>query len=93
VPNPPRPPLVPALLDNLLHPQTSDESPWKHLLPILVVAFALRATVALSGDFMLHPDEIMQYLEPAHHLVFGNGVLHWEQFYGARSLQHIPIRK
>ena len=37
------------------------------------------------GDFVLHPDEIMQYLEPAHRLVFGNGVTYWEYFYGARS--------
>ena len=41
--------------------------------------------IALSGDFVLHPDEIMQYLEPAHRLVFGNGVTYWEYFYGARS--------
>ena len=34
---------------------------------------------------MLHPDEIMQYLEPAHRLVFGNGITFWEFHYGARS--------
>ncbi len=56
------------------------------LLPLwLLVAFVLRAAVALSGDFLLHPDEIMQYLEPAHQLVFGNGVIFWEHYYGARS--------
>ena len=27
----------------------------------------------------------MQYLEPAHRLVFGSGVTYWEYFYGARS--------
>lgn len=27
----------------------------------------------------------MQYLEQAHRLVFGNGVIYWEFFYGARS--------
>ena len=52
---------------------------------MLALAFAARAVVALSGDFVVHPDEIMQYLEPAHRLVFGNGVTHWEYFYGARS--------
>ena len=52
---------------------------------MLAAAFALRAGVALCGDFMLHPDEIMQYLEPAHRLVFGNGVVYWEFLYGARS--------
>ncbi len=71
--------------DALLHPQKVDGRPWKHLPLILVLAFAVRASVALSGDFVLHPDEIMQYLEPAHRLVFGNGVIYWEFFYGARS--------
>ena len=27
----------------------------------------------------------MQYLEPAHRLVFGSGVTYWEFFYGVRS--------
>ena len=54
-------------------------------MPVLVVAFAVRAAIALGGDFVLHPDEIMQYLEPAHRLVFGNGVTYWEYYYGARS--------
>ena len=71
--------------DLLLHPAPPDERPWKYLLPVLALAFAARAAIALSGDFVLHPDEIMQYLEPAHRLVFGNGVTYWEYFYGARS--------
>ena len=58
---------------------------WKHLWSVLALAFAARAFVALSGDFALHPDEIMQYLEQAHRLVFGAGIVHWEHFYGARS--------
>ena len=74
-----------ATLDQVLHPSPPDEPPWKLLLPVLALAFAARAAVALSGDFVLHPDEIMQYLEPAHRLVFGNGVTYWEYFYGARS--------
>ena len=52
---------------------------------MLALAFAARAAVALSGDFVLHPDEIMQYLEQGHRLAFGNGVVYWEFFYGARS--------
>ncbi len=58
---------------------------WHLLRAWLAIAFVLRAIVALSGDFVLHPDEILQYLEPAHKLVFGNGVVFWEYFYGARS--------
>ena len=73
------------LFDGLVHPRASDEPPWKLLPLVLALAFAARAAVALAGDFVLHPDEIMQYLEPAHRLAFGNGVVYWEYFYGARS--------
>ena len=75
----------PAALESLLHPQPYAERPWRLLPPVLALAFAVRAAVALAGDFVLHPDEIMQYLEPAHRLAFGNGVVYWEYFYGARS--------
>ena len=74
-----------AGLEPLLHPQGRDDPPWRGLPLVLALAFAVRAAVALSGDFVLHPDEIMQYLEPAHRLVFGYGVQYWEYFYGARS--------
>ena len=77
-------PRIQAALDALLHPQATGR-PWKFLPLVLALAFAARAVVALSGDFVLHPDEIMQYLEPAHRLVFGSGVIYWEFFYGARS--------
>ena len=74
-----------AAPDLLLHPQTPAEPVWKLLWPVLALAFAARAAVALSGDFILHPDELMQYLEQGHRLAFGNGILYWEFFYGARS--------
>ena len=67
-----------SMSDLLLHPVSPDERPWKFLLPVLALAFVARAAIALSGDFVLHPDEIMQYLESAHRLVFGNGVTYWE---------------
>ncbi len=69
----------------MLHLITPEQGPWKLLPLILTLAFAVRAAVALNGDFVLHPDEVMQYLEPAHRLVFGNGVIYWEYYYGARS--------
>ena len=75
---------IQAAFEVLLRPREIDR-PWKYLPLVLALAFAARAAVALSGDFVLHPDEIMQYLEPAHRLVFGSGVTYWEYFYGARS--------
>jgi hypothetical protein len=74
-----------AWFDGLIHIRTPHERRWEWALPVLAMAFAVRASIALTGDFVLHPDEIMQYLEPAHRLAFGNGVVFWEYFYGARS--------
>ncbi len=76
---------VTASLPALLHRQTPEPEPWRWVPWVLALAFLARAAIALSNDFVLHPDEIMQYLEPAHWLVFGNGVKYWEYFYGARS--------
>ena len=70
--------------DAMLHLRTPVEPAWKWFWPVLALAFAARAAIALSGDFVLHPDEIMQYLEQGHRLAFGNGVVYWEFFYGAR---------
>ncbi len=72
-------------LPTLLHRKTPDSEPWRCVPWVLALAFLVRSAIALSNDFVLHPDEIMQYLEPAHWLVFGNGVKYWEYFYGARS--------
>ena len=55
---------------------TSVARTWKYLLPVLELAFPVRAAIALSGNFVLHPNEIMQYVEPPHRLVFGNGVIY-----------------
>ncbi|MCY4484171.1 MAG: hypothetical protein OXC12_14980 [Spirochaetaceae bacterium] len=74
-----------TLLDALLHSAEPDQPRWKLVPLVLALAFVTRAAVALAGDFVLHPDEIMQYLEPAHRLAFGTGVVYWEYFYGARS--------
>ena len=74
-----------AMVGSLIHAQPPEQPPWRLAPLVLALAFAARAAVALAGDFVLHPDEIMQYLEPAHRLVFGNGVMYWEYFYGARS--------
>ena len=60
-----------ALGEGLMHSCAPDQPCWKLVPLVLALAFAARAAVALTGDFVLHPDEIMQYLEPAHRLAFG----------------------
>ena len=52
---------------------------------VLALAFAVRVAVGLSTDSVLQPDEVMQYLEQAHRLVFGPGMIPWEYDYGTRS--------
>ena len=74
-----------ALGEAVLHARAPAKPSWNYLPTVLALAFGARAAIALAGDFVLHPDEIMQYLEPAHRLAFGNGVVYWEYFYGARS--------
>jgi GPI mannosyltransferase 3 len=58
---------------------------WRLLPVVLALAFALRAAVALLNDAILQPDEIYQYVEQAHRLVFGWGFVPWEFQHGARS--------
>ncbi len=58
----------------------------QQILPlILVLAFVLRVTFALTTDYIAHPHEIFEYLEPADRLVFGQGTVTWEYAYGTRS--------
>jgi len=51
---------------------------------ILLVALALRAALLVTPR-SFHPDEVFQYLEQAHRIVFGYGVVPWEYNYGIRS--------
>lgn len=51
---------------------------------LLMLAFLVRIA-ALWPSSILHPDEIFQYLEPAHRIIFGYGTIPWEYRYGMRS--------
>jgi len=51
---------------------------------LLILALALRLC-ALAVATPAHPDEVFQYLETAHRLVFGQGVVTWEWRYGMRG--------
>ncbi len=52
---------------------------------MLALGFALRAGCALALPNVYWPDEIFQTLEPAHRLLFGNGIVSWEWRAGARN--------
>ncbi len=51
---------------------------------IMLTGFAVRGALLLTPR-SYHADEVFQYLEQAHRLVFGYGVVPWEYHYGIRS--------
>ena len=59
---------------------------WPHFWTLLAAGFALRLLAGLSSDWAYRADEVMQYLEQAHRLLFGAGFMPWEIRIGARNL-------
>ena len=51
---------------------------------VLALALAVRLFVALHFPNIIAPDEVFQFLEQAHRLVFGQGVVPWEYQVGLR---------
>ena len=51
----------------------------------MAAAFFLRVGVAVSSDWIYRIDETLEYLEQAHRLVFGYGIVPWEYRYGTRN--------
>src|SRR5690349_15301514 len=45
---------------------------------VVAAALVLRLWIALTHTYVIFPDETFQYLEPAHRLAFGAGVVTWE---------------
>lgn len=58
---------------------------WSGLHFVAIAALALRLIVAWLSVRISHPDEIFQYLEQAHRLVCGYGIVPWEFRSGARN--------
>ena len=55
------------------------------LLLLCLLAFAIRLGVHGLFQSIAHPDETYQYVEQAHRLVFGTGLVPWEYRLGVRS--------
>ena len=55
------------------------------LLLVLAAAVAVRGWLIATHSYLVFPDETFQYLEPAHRLAFGAGVITWEFIDGIRS--------
>lgn len=52
---------------------------------VLIAALLLRLFAYLNYPSIHHPDELFQYLEQAHRLAFGYGIIPWEYREGTRS--------
>lgn len=62
------------------------QSPWwKGVHVVAFTGLALRLWLAFVSDSIYHPDELFQYLEQGHRMVFGYGYIPWEYRYGTRS--------
>ena len=55
------------------------------LVLFFLIALALRVGVAIRLPSIEWPDEIVETLEPAHHLAYGYGIVTWEFRRGIRS--------
>ena len=67
-------------------PSAPDEAASRRALTlVLLTALAVRLWSVFTHTYLAHPDETFQYLEPAHRLAFGSGVITWEFLDGIRS--------
>lgn len=58
---------------------------WNGVHVLAAAALLLRLTVAWWSERIHHPDELFQYLEQAHRLVYGYGFVPWEYRFGVRN--------
>src|SRR5687767_2471691 len=63
----------------------AETATYKKLCWLLLAALIVRIAFALTADNLHYPDENFQYLEQAHRLVFGYGIVPWEYRFGVRS--------
>lgn len=58
---------------------------WSIIHTLALTGLSIRLLAALYSDHIHYPDEIFQYLEQAHRLVFGYGCVPWEYRFAVRS--------
>ncbi|MEL7114442.1 MAG: hypothetical protein AAGP08_02445 [Pseudomonadota bacterium] len=62
-----------------------DYPTWRYFWLVVLAALLARFVVGYTNDRFIHPDEMFQYYEPAHRLLYGYGIVTWEWLYGIRS--------
>lgn len=66
-------------------PDPPDTLPRAWILGLLGLALLARLLFIFIIPFLIRPDEVFQFLEPAHRLVTGRGAITWEWHAGIRS--------
>lgn len=74
---------MPAIADRPT--QLPAQTTWRWMWPVIGAAFVVRLVASIHLPAPIHPDEVFQYLEQAHRLTQGYGVIPWEYVYGIRS--------
>ena len=72
-------------LTGIMTPTGTKDPWWSGIHIIAIAALALRLILALVSDNIYQLDELFQYLEQGHRIVFGYGYIPWEYRFGIRS--------
>jgi hypothetical protein len=72
-------------LTSIMTPRYSQSPWWQGIHLIAITGLALRLILAFVSDNIYFPDELFQYLEQGHRIVFGYGYIPWEYRFGTRS--------
>lgn len=77
--------LISTIAPPSAEPRLEPQPLWRGLPWVMALGLALRLLVTVVSKEIIHPDEIFQYLEQAHRLVFGYGFVPWEYVHGIRN--------
>jgi GPI mannosyltransferase 3 len=72
-------------LTSIMTPRYNHVPWWRGIHIIAISGLVLRLVLAFVSDYIYHPDEIFQYLEQGHRIIFGYGYIPWEYRFGTRS--------
>ncbi len=73
------------LTKHFLGKQIINDKSWEFLPWIMIIGFLLRIFIIFVSEANFDSDEIFQYLEQAHRLTFGYGIIPWEYAHGIRN--------
>jgi GPI mannosyltransferase 3 len=73
------------LIKHFFDKQIINNKSWAFLPWLMIIGFLLRIFIIFVSEANFDSDEIFQYLEQAHRLTFGYGIIPWEYAHGIRN--------